>query len=180
MFSYCDLYVVRFAEMCRLERGVPFYEYVDHAHRDHCLSPCARYIRIDYSDNCLRTLDGCKCRVHGCSERYIAVLVRWADLDHRHIAWQCTATVEFLGLAQEYRYVVGVSGLHTLAYISAHKETLMEEYSVKFRVCIWSRTLCVKMVDSYVLQFSGSASFAQCVNEDSRSTCNAAQMYMVS
>ena len=101
-----DLHFVRFAEVSRFERLVTLHEYVDHVHRDHCLTPCARNVRVHDCDHCLCTFYCGESCVYRCSERHIAVLVRRTYLYHCDIARECTAAVQLLGLAEEYRDIV--------------------------------------------------------------------------
>ena len=79
----------------------------------------------------------------------------------------------------KYRNVVGISGLYALAHVRSNKECLVEEDTIELRVCVWSRALCVEMVDAYVAQFSCLTSGTKCINKYSWRTCNAAQVYVV-
>ena len=107
------------------------------------------------------------------------MLVRRADLNHRHVASEGSAAVELLGLAQEYRNIVCISRLNTLAHIRSDEECLMEEDSVIFRVCIRSCTLGVEVMDAHILKFTSVAPLAKGFDEDSWCTCHTAQMDMV-
>ena len=40
------------------------------------------------------------------------------------------------------------------------EERLMEEYTVKLGVCVRCRTFCVKMVNTYIMEFAGFTSSA--------------------
>ena len=106
MLSDSDFNFVRLTEMRRLERFIAFNKDVDHIHRNHGVTPCARYIRIHYCDHCLGTLDGSQSGINGCTERDIAMFVRRAHLNHRHITAEGSASVELLSLAEEYRNIV--------------------------------------------------------------------------
>ena len=154
MLSDSDFHFIGFAEMCRLKRFVTFDEYVNHIHRNHGLSPRAWNVWIDYCDHCLCAFYCSECSIDRRSEGYVSVLVRRTHLDHRHIAWECSASVKFLGLAQENRDVVRVACLNTLAHICSHKECLMEEDTVELRVGVWCRTFCVKVMYAYITKFS--------------------------
>ena len=62
------------------------------------------------------------------------MLVRRTYLNHCNVAWKSSAAVKLLGLAKEYRNIVCISCLNSLADISSHEECLVEEYAVVFRV----------------------------------------------
>ena len=179
MLSDRDLDFVRVAEMSRLERLVSFHEDVDHVHRDHCVTPCARYVRIDYGDDCLCAFYGREGCVYRRSERYISMLVRRAYLDHCDVAAECSASVQLLRLAEEYRDVVRISGLDALAHVSSDEERLVEEDSAEFRICVRRCAFCVEMVDAHILKLSCLTSSAKCLDEETWGACNAAQMNMV-
>ena len=180
MLSDGDFHIVRLAEVSWFERFVAFHEYVDHIHRNHGLSPCARNVRVYDCDYSLCAFDGCKRSIDRCSERYISVLVRRTNLDHGNVASEGAATVELLCLAEEYRNVVCISGLHSFADIGSDEECLMEEDSVIFRIGIWCRAFCMEMVDAYILKFSGITSSAESLDQYLWSACYAAQMDVVS
>jgi hypothetical protein len=55
----------------------------------------------------------------------------------------------------------------------------VEENAVEFRICIWSGTLGVKMVDAYILKFTGLSSAAERLDKDAWGTCDTAQMNVV-
>ena len=107
------------------------------------------------------------------------MLVRRADLNHCHVTGECTASVEPLGLAQEHGNVVGIPGLDAFPDIGPDEETLVEEDSVVLRIGVGCRTLSVKMVNVYVPDFASVSAAAQCFNQDSRSTGDAAEVYVV-
>ena len=107
------------------------------------------------------------------------MLVRRTYLNHRNVTPECSAAVEFLRLAEEYRDVVGISGLHALADIGSYKESLVEEDSFEFRVCIRSRSFGMEVVDAYILKFSCLSSLAECVDQYAGSACDAAKMNVV-
>ena len=67
-------------------------------------------------------------------------------LNHGHIAWQHSAAVEFLGLAQKDGNVVSISGLNVLAYIASYEERLVEEDSFILGVGVGSCSLGMQMV----------------------------------
>ena len=107
------------------------------------------------------------------------MLVRRAYLDHRNVTSESPAAVQLLGLAQEYRDVVGISGLDALADVPAYEESLVEEYSVELRIGVRSRTFRVEMVDADILKLTGFSSSAEGFDKDARRTCHTAQMDMV-
>ena len=179
MLSYGDFHIVRLAEMSRFQRFVSFDEDVNHIHRNHCVSPCTRNIRIYYRDNCLCAFYCCKCRVNGSSERDVSVLVRRTYLDHGNVATQGSASVQFLSFAEEYRNIVRISGLYALADVATDKECLVEEYSAEFRICVWSRSFGVEVMDPDILKLTGFASRTKCIYKHSWSACNTAQMNVV-
>ena len=174
MLSDRDFDFVRVAEMSRLERLVSFHEDVDHVHRDHSVTPCARYVRIDYGDDCLCAFYGREGCVYRRSERYISMLVRRAYLDHCDVAAECSASVQLLRLTEEYGDVVRISCLNALAHVSSDEERLVEEDSAEFRICVRRRAFCMEMVDADILEFSSVSSFAKCVDKDSWGACHAA------
>ena len=132
------------------------------------------------SNYCLCTLYGRQCRVYRRTQRNKAMFVWRRNLNHRHIARQCAASVEFLCLAQKDGDVVCISGLYVFPYVPSYKESLVEKYSLIFCICVWSGSLGMKMVDSYILEFPGVSSSAKGVYQDFRSACNTAEVYVVS
>jgi hypothetical protein len=107
------------------------------------------------------------------------MLVRRTYLDHRDIASECSAAVKLLCLAEEYRDIVRVSGLDTLADVASDKESLMEEDAAELRIGIWSRSFRMEMVDAYILKFSCFTSSAEGFDKDTWSAGNAAEVDMI-
>ncbi len=171
---------IRLAEMRRLKRCVAFNKYVYEVHWYHRLSPCPRHIGVHDGYYGLSAFDCRESRIYGSAERNVAVLVRRADLNHRNVAPQCSASVEFLCLAEEHRNIVGISALDSLAYIRSYEKALMKENPVKLRVGIWCGAFCVKVVDADILKFTSFPSFAESVNKQPWGACDTAQMHMVS
>ncbi len=180
MLTYSCFRFIRLAEMRRLKRCVAFHEDVYEIHRYHRLSPCPRHIGVHDCYYGLGAFDCRESRIYGGAERNEAVLVRRADLNHCHVAPQCSASVEFLRLAEEYRNIVGISALDSLAYIRSYEKALMKENPVKLRVGIWCGAFCVKVVDADILKFTSFPSFAESVNKQPWCACDTAQMHMVS
>ena len=108
------------------------------------------------------------------------MLVRRADLDHGYIAFQGSAPVELLRLAQKHRYIVRVSALDAFAHICTYEESLVEKDPFEFRVSVGRLSFCVKVVDLYILELSCFASAAHGLDQNTGCACHAAQMYMVS
>jgi hypothetical protein len=69
--------------------------------------------------------------------------------------------------------------LYALADIRSYEESLMEEDSVIFRICIWCGTFCMEMVDAYILKFSCFTSSAEGFDKDTWSAGNAAEVDMI-
>ena len=107
------------------------------------------------------------------------MLVRRTYLDHCDVAAEGSASVELLGLAEEYRNIVGISCLHALAHISSYEESLMEEDAAEFRISIWRRAFGVKVVDAYILKFSCFTSSTEGLDEDAWCACDAAEVDVV-
>ena len=107
------------------------------------------------------------------------MFVRRAYLYHCNIARKCSATVEFLRLAQEYRDVVGISFLDTFADIGSDEKSLVEKNAFKLRVCIRGWTFGVKMVHFHISNFSGFPSATHCIDQDLRCAGHAAQVHVV-
>ena len=109
-----------------------------------------------------------------------AVLVWRTDLYHRYITPQCSATVQFLGLAESYRDIVRVSALDARAHIRPYEKSLVKEYSVEFRVCVGGWAFGVQVMYPDIFQFSCFSSAAECFDQYLRCACNAAEMDVVS
>ena len=171
--------LVRLAEMGRLQRVVPFYENVYHRKRDDGIAPCARYVRVHdgYYGTC--ALDCRKGGVHGGSEGNVAVFVRLRYLYHGHIDRKCPAAVQLLGLAEEYRNIVGVTCLYAFPYVPAYEKGLVEESAFVFSFGVRGRAFGVQVVDEHMFQFTGIASAAKGVNQDSRGAGHGRKMDMV-
>lgn len=107
------------------------------------------------------------------------MLVDGGNLYHRDVAGNRSATVEFLGLTQENGNIVSPAGLHVLADIASHEESLVEEDALVLFVRIGCGTFSVEVMDTYVFQFSVVSPAAESLNEDLRGACNAAEVDMV-
>ena len=171
--------LVRLGEFRFDQRGVVLHEEVDLRGVDHGLTEGARNVFVHHGDHIIGALHGRQRGVDGGSERYEAVFVGRADLDHRHVARNGSAAVQTLCLAQENRNVIGIAALGYLADVRTHEEGVELEYAFEFRIGVGSGTLRVQVMDVHVLQFSGLAAFAHGVDQALGSRCHRAEVDMV-
>ena len=157
--------LIRLREFGLDQRGVVLHEQVDLRQRDHRLSESAGNILVHHGDHIVGTLHGGQRSVDRRTQRYITVLVGRADLNHRHIARNGSAAIQFLRFAQEDGNVVGIAALRHLADVRAHEERVELEHALEFGIGIGCRTLGVQVMDMHVLQFAGFAALAHRVDQ---------------
>ena len=84
-----------------------------------------------------------------------------------------------MGLAQEDRNVVGISGLHSGTSVCPDEKALMKEYAFVFRIGVRGRAFGVEVVYAYIPDFSCIGTPAKCLDEHLWRTGNAAQVDVV-
>ena len=179
MLADFDFGLVRLGEQCLFERNVLLAEHVDFRHVNHRVAECTRNIFVDDGDYRVGALDCRNGRVGGSTERNVAVLVRSGYLHHRHVARKHARTVETLGLAEEYRNVVGVAALGYLADVAAHEERVELEDALELRVGIRRDALGVEVVDMHILELVVACALAHSLDKAFRCGRNGTEMHVV-
>ena len=171
--------LVRGREVSLFERLVVLYEQVDVVNVDERVSERARNVFIDDGDHRTGALDGGQRGVDRSAQRYVAVRVRGRYLNHRHVARQRAAAVQFLGFAEEYRDVVGVARLGHLADVAAYEKRVELENAFELRSRVGSGPFGVQMVHVHVFEFFVASAVAHGVDQALRRAGHAAQVNVI-
>ena len=173
------LHVARFGELRLDERLVVLHEQVDLRQGNHRLTEGTGNVLVHHGDHMVGAFDSRQRSVDRRSQRNVAVLVRRADLNHRHVAGHRTRPVQLLRFAQKDRNVIGVAALRHLPDIRADEERIELEDTLELRVGIGRRPFGVQMVHVDVLQLAGLAAGAHGLDEALRGRSHRTQMDMI-